>query len=92
MDPRECSVCHRSFCLHCINKWRQLKDYCPSLCRGMNFEQPHPFIKQSLSNLKVQCPFEGCSETLNYEAYKKHTDQCKLKNIFCAFCAHSVCK
>ena len=78
MNPIECTECHRVFCVGCINTWRRNKDYCPSLCKKMKYDQVHPFVKQSLAKLMAKCPYKGCSEVSAYEKYKEHLYNCKF--------------
>ena len=90
--------CEHNFCRLCIEEWiRQSDDTslpCPE-CRGIftpatDFTQPSRHMRTMLSSFKFHCSNEPCEETVTYDRFNLHKEECWYEIIKCTFCTEGM--
>lgn len=80
-SPVQETVCSHIFCQHCITQWIQNVKMCPLSKNPMNFKDlrsPPKRLTRELSDLTLQCEFQGCDAIINYNEIESHYSRCKF--------------
>ncbi|KAM3137409.1 hypothetical protein pb186bvf_010589 [Paramecium bursaria] len=79
IQPKECQTCQNLFCNECLGSWLSKSTTCPFKCPYPNFQQPHRFIKNALSNILLKCPNhqKGCKHKCTQENIELHYEKCQ---------------
>ena len=90
-DPVE-TPCHHVFCSKCISRWLAQSSTgistCP-VCRldiSILTQEPlPPLVNKIIARQQIRCDFAeyGCSEVVELELLKNHTDSCQFAEVPC---------
>ena len=84
-NPKECSRCETAFCQICLLKSLERATCCPLKCsEDIEVKQKcHKIIRNSLSELKIQCLNDQCRDVTAYDEYARHLQSCEFKLVEC---------
>ena len=84
-QPLQCNKCENCFCKSCIAIWKQKDTLCPFKCSDSEFKDPSRIIKNMLSKLIFNCPF-NCDKKINYDDLALHESKCVSETVKCPTC------
>ncbi|CAD8205140.1 unnamed protein product [Paramecium octaurelia] len=88
IDPRECGRCKTLFCSICINTQLEQNQTCQKCSQNIQLNDPHPIIRNLISEIQIKCTNEGCSQQMQISKLDSHLKQCEQEKTKCP---HSGC-
>lgn len=70
IKPVMCMTCQKVFCKKCIEKWINIKNFCPNKCTYYPEYKNSIIVGNILSKLNFNC--KDCGQIINYEKMEKH--------------------
>lgn len=83
-SPKLCKTCQNLFCNECLTQQLSKSKFCPNRCIFKD-QEVNLIFKKLLFKIELKCYYckNGCNETILYENFDKHVENCIWGNYKC---------